>query len=285
MTEGSISHKSCFLYLLIGVVLISIISAGQYVVPERKDIPNPNWLVVDVDQGKIPEKGVVVTERKVWPLLHLLPPILAWLVCVGTYMIVKRNRDKNRKWVKSDEIAPHAYYFIYQSFVFLAICLTFTIFEKRLIPVLSYGRIPAFYHAILGIIMGFPICVERWLYYQIRLEQIASLTDEPLDNFRKYIERILKTLNRSTLILMVSVALGTWRILGEQFASLTPPEKYWHTIEIAFGFAICAVGIVFWILKPIFMIFQKADLAYFNALLSKGIKCPEAVSQPNDFKS
>jgi hypothetical protein len=73
MTEASISYKSCFLYLLIGVVLISIISAGQHVIPKRKDIPNPNWLVVDVDQGKILEKGVVVPERKVWPLLHLLP--------------------------------------------------------------------------------------------------------------------------------------------------------------------------------------------------------------------
>lgn len=270
MKEGSASYKWCFIYLLFGLSVISIVSAGQFAIPERDDISKPSWWVVDIDQSKIPSKGLVVKEKTIWPLLHLLPPIIAWLIFIITYTILRRRTEKTNQWSKPDNITPHAFYFICQSLIFLLVCLIFTLFEKRISSVLSYGRIPAFYHAILGIIMAFPICVDRWFYYQKRLWQIENLTAEPLDNFRRYIERILKTINRFTLILLVTVALGTWNILGGEFSSLTPPETYYHTIEIAIGFVICAIAIIFWILKPLFDIFQNADLAYFRALLKDG---------------
>jgi hypothetical protein len=250
----------CFFTL--GIFAISTIAIGQWLFAERNDITGERSILkISIDMSKtydINPMPIVI------PIYHYIPPAIGLIIALLLFNPLKFLLYKKNK---APEIMPKAKLYLILFFLFSIICFTahmMTISMK--IKGLAYGLLPLAFHVILAIIIGFCFAIDDWSYFKIKWNLIKNIKNyEVVEKFKLYLEQVIKTVNRTTLIMLFSATIGGWKILFG-FSEMRQPIQTYHFNTLIFCFLICLIPILNWIFGPLLRLFEEVDNRYFQLL-------------------
>jgi len=263
----NITNVNVFLLLFIlfiATIIISIFSIGQYLWFKRADIAHENFFSVRFFE-KDPETKKILKNidynKDMCPALHFIPPFIAYLLSLITVFIIKQvYKNKLRKRYS---LFPNLNIGIFLISIYTLVSVTSLIISgTKSYSKMQFGAIPAFYDVMLATIVAIIISSNEWIYFKNIFNQIFEKGKNEVFQFRNYIQSILKIVNRSTIFLLVSISFGFYKVLDIYKLHGTLGYEY-HILEIAFGFLLCAFFIIKWIIYPIYIIHEQADIEYF----------------------
>lgn len=253
------------LYLVIGSLFMSFVTIGQWLYAERDDIVGQrNILIVEVNKSLGRDINPMSVIR---PYYHFIPPVLAFFL----FLLVCKVAQKSRGGILSSErIMPYAGTYLLGFVIYALTCIGFHLVTlSGAVNGLAYGKLPCVFHIILYVTVGFSVASDYWVYYESLWKEISASRDvKSIEVYRDYMLKLLKLLNRITIVLLITATLGGWKVLIG-FSEMTHPIQSYHLITIIFDFAVCLVPMILWIVGPIFNLFQVCDRRYFDILQGK----------------
>lgn len=248
------------LFLIFGVMGVSLVSVGQWLIADRDDILGVvSFMEVLIDVDKKRDINPMPIIR---PIYHFIVPLMALSCSFLMFLIVRKKAEVE---FQSNKIFPYGreYFLCFLPFaivLMLAHILTITL----KIEGLAYGKLPFALHVVLFVSIGFPVAANNWEYFRKKLKKVKEVASlEMAEAFRDYMLSVIKLINRISLVLLISTALGSWSVLTG-FEKLSEPIHSYHFITIFVGFSLSFFAILFWAVLPLVQIFEEADEVYFN---------------------
>ena len=284
------SNKKFFIFFALGLFIISAMSALQFSpLGQRSDVVGKhewkNIISVELDSGQLPKEYRYGAYKGIfWPASFCLPQAIAYLLNIFWYCYYK-SRVSPHITDLENIFAPHLKYFFVTCLIFVFVCLGTAIFFRKPSHHFIYGIIPAFYSTLFAAIMNFYICINKWHYFKSKMNIAAKCGNDVIKYFCDQMISVVRLVNRSTIILSVSIALGTWSILDKVYDNIEPALKFWHTLEIIIAFLVCIAGIVFLLLLPVIEIYFSSNNIYYDNIRNIGNNNPHSKTKPNQIIS
>ena len=212
-------------------------------------------------------KASVVTTPT-YSLLGLIGPFIGIVITIAFLYAGKRYRVLG---LQTDEevknrVVRHMTFFLVSCGIMGTICTVWLWITDWGGVQAGYGRMNWTFHIILSVVCFFAMATEKWTTLKERWRKVEDMDKEAVGEFREYVAKVLKATNRVTLLVLITVAFSSWRLLGS-FVKYSDRVQEAVVGAIGFNALVCGVPIMFWVIYPLFRLLEDVDASYYDKMV------------------